>query len=74
MKNYREPRVKYYSVAAKCHDGKIITRTEEFSQIQFRNMPSVLVEFEGVLFSDARNTIIRWNSTIGNVNYTYSLT
>ncbi len=66
-------RVKTYNVTAKCFDGKIVHRTEEFKQIQFRNHPSVIVNDDGVKLNDALMIINSWNSHVGNTNYLYTL-
>lgn len=74
MKINREPRVSSYEICAKRHDGKIVTRTEKFCQIQFQQNPSVIVCDDGsVELSAAIELIKRWNDTVGNTDYTYSL-
>ena len=75
MKTQRQsvPRFTHCECAAKCFDGKIITRTVKFQQIQFQNFPSVLVRDDGVTFEHAAMIIQYWNKQVGNTNYTYSL-
>ena len=62
MKFIREPRIASYEVTAKCFDGKIITRTEKFRQVQFQQYPSVIVGDNGVKLSDAIALIKSWNN------------